>query len=129
MRFLPKKFIHLPSRSLTPGVLALLAGCGGAVAFEREAGTERVQPLPTGSEVLTVDTMKAVPSGSLVVGTLRTRRTTERFARNYVIRQFESMAAPKGCDVLAGVHEEKFDAPARRSAAFSRTSSPPAAPA
>lgn len=90
------------------------ASCGG-VQFEREPGVERLTPLPTGAEVLVVDSMKDVPSGSQTLGTLRTRRTPERFVRTLAEKQLQTAAAPKGCDLLADVREQKFDGPPRKS--------------
>ncbi len=93
---------------------ALLAACGG-VQFEREAGVERITPLPTGAEVLVVSSMKEVPSGSQTLGTLRTKRSPEKFVRTLAEKQLTVAAAQKGCDLLADVHENKFDGAPRKS--------------
>ncbi len=88
--------------------------CGG-VQFDREPGVERLTPLPTGAEVLVVDSMKEVPSGSQTLGTLHTRRTQEKFVRALAEKQLVAAAAPRGCDLLADVREQKFDGPPRKS--------------
>ncbi len=99
-------------------VLALcvtaVSACGG-VQFDREPGVERLTPLPTGAEVLVVGSMKEVPSGSQVLGVLHTRRTQERFVRALAEKQLSAAAAPRGCDLLADVHEQKFDGAPRKS--------------
>ena len=98
---------------LTCCALALSA-CGG-VQFDREPGVDRLTPLPTGAEVLVVGSMKEVPSGSQTLGLLRTRRTQERFVRALAEKQLQAAAAPKGCDLLADVHEQRFDGAPRKS--------------
>ncbi len=91
-----------------------LSACGG-VQFDREPGVDRLTPLPTGAEVLVVTSMKEVPSGSQTLGLLRTRRSQERFVRALAEKQLTAAAAPKGCDLLADVHEQKFDGAPRKS--------------
>lgn len=97
------------SRGLCLVGAALLAACGGPVAFERAVGTGKYPPLPMTAPIELAKRVRDLPAPTTVLGTLRLRQTKASAPQGHAEEELLDAAGHYGCDAIAEIEEIRVD--------------------